>query len=94
MKKLLIVLLLLTSLGCSTPKPQIIYETREVEVPVYQIPKFYIPSKPILPINVLTIEDKGDSSTIGKAYVKTVNILEGLVDEMTAIMQGIKKGEQ
>lgn len=79
-------------LGCAKPKPQIVYTTVEVEVPVYQIPRFNIPPKPILPTEYLTEEDRGDHNTIGKAYVAAKRILEGYADELYNLLEGIKLG--
>ena len=90
----ILVLLLLSSVllfSCAKPKPQIIYTTVEVEVPVYQIPKFNIPPKPILPTQFLTEDDRSDHNTIGKAYVAAKRILEGYADELYNLLEGIQE---
>lgn len=94
MKILVLVLSSVLLFSCAKPKPQIIYTTVEVEVPVYQIPKFNIPPKPILPTQFLEEEDRGDHNTIGKAYVAAKRILEGYADELYNLLEGIKKGEE
>ena len=78
--------------GCAKPKPQVVYTTVEVEKVVYQIPKFDIPPKPILPTEFLTQEDKGDHNTIGKAYVAAQELLEVHIEKLYNLLDGIKKG--
>ena len=94
MKILVLVLSSVLLFSCAKPKPQIIYTTVDVAVPVYQIPKFNIPPKPILPTQFLTEEDRSDHNTIGKAYVAAKRILEGYADELYNLLEGIKKGEE
>ena len=95
MKKTLLILAVLSLMACGSTRPVIIHETNEVAIATYQIPEFHIPSKPVLPINSLRPEDKGNHNLIGKAYVKTVNMLDSFSDELLNILEGIKeKGEQ
>ena len=92
-----IIVLLLSSVllfGCAKPKPQVVYTTIEVEKAVYQIPKFNIPPKPELPVDLLTDKDYGKHNTIGKAYVSSIDILKSSRDKLYNLLEAIKKGEE
>jgi len=94
MKRLILVLLISSFLvGCPKPKPQIVYKTKYVDVPVYQIPKFDIPPEPVLPTDLLVEQNRTDYATIGKAYVATKITLEGYIKELLNLLQAIKKEE-
>ena len=93
--KILVLLISLLLVGCGTtkPAPQIIYQTVEVEVPVYRPPKFKVPSKPPFPTEALNWSHIDDHEVIGKAYVKTIHILSTHVEQLRNLLEGIKKGE-
>ncbi len=95
MIKLKLLLISLMLVGCASKPipPQIVYQTVEVEIPIYQIPKFSIPDKPKLPIYLLNDSHKDDHNAIGRAYVSTVKILEAHTEQLRNLLEGIKKGE-
>ena len=94
MKVLATVLLSSLLLSCATPEKQIVYVTKEIDRPVYQIPEFTIPDRPILPIEHLVESDKNDHNIIGKAYVISIKALRTYNQQLLNILKGIKeKGE-
>jgi PBP1b-binding outer membrane lipoprotein LpoB len=71
--KLKLLLISMILVGCSTKEPpQTVYQTVEVEVPVYQVPEFNIPKRPLLPVDALNDSHKDDHNAIGKAYVNCI----------------------
>ena len=82
------IVLLISS--CASRTPTTIYETVEVEVPVYQAPKFEIPEKPSLPVDNLSWSDENDHDTIAKAYVISIKELRAYVDALYNLLEGIK----
>jgi hypothetical protein len=88
----LVLLLILLSSCASTPEVRIEYRTKIVETPIYQIPEFNIPPRPLLPTELLKDTNRGDHNAIGRAYIASKKILEGYVVELTNILEGIKSG--
>jgi len=93
MKTILVLLVVASLMGCAHTEPQIVYETIEIEIPVYQVPQFEIPEQPVLPIYQLANEDKGNHEKIGKAYVKSINILRYYSRSLKDILEGLKGGQ-
>lgn len=93
--KILVLVVLISLMGaCSTTAPpQVVYVTQEVEIPVYQAPRFDIPERPVLPVNRLTRSNTGNHNVIGKAYVKSLKILNNHVEQLHNLLEGIKKGQ-
>jgi hypothetical protein len=92
MKKIFLILLLISVIGCSTTRPpQTIFETVEVEVVVYRTPEFEIPAMPYIPVTNLNWSNLDDHNAVGKAYVSTVKILENHVMQLHNLLEGIKK---
>ena len=89
--KIILVLIMAASLvGCAHNQPQVVYETIKVEVPVYQVPTFEIPEQPVLPVDQLTEADIGNHEKIGKAYVKSINILKYYSNSLKDILEGMR----
>lgn len=93
--KILTLLLLISLMGCGSKQlpPQTVYVTQEVEVPIYQVPKFDIPTKPMIPVEALNWSHIDDHNVIGKSYVTTVEILKADAQKLRNLLEGIKKGE-
>jgi len=93
--KILVLVLLISLLGACSAKgpPQIVYVTQEVEIPVYQAPRFDIPKKPLTPVKALNWSNSGDHNVIGKAYVKSLKILENHIEQLHNLLEAIKNGE-
>ena len=87
-------LLLLTFLNACASEPQvrIEYRTKIVETPIYKIPEFDIPPRPVLPTELLSAQQKGDHNAIGRAYIAAQAILEVYVIKLTNILEGIRAG--
>lgn len=89
----LIVALLISGCATSSKTPPIVYETIEVEVPVYQAPEFDIPEIPSLPVDDLSWSNKNDHDAIAKAYVISIKELRTHVEALHNLLEGIKKGD-
>ena len=94
MKILALLLIISVLIGCGTTRePQTVYVPQRVEVPVYTAPSFDIPLKPLTPLDSLNWSSKDDHNVIGKAYVKSIRILNTHIDQLHNLLEGIKKGE-
>lgn len=94
MIKYLLVLLLVVNLsgcGAETPKPEIIYKTINVSVPVYTVPEFNIPAKPLIEKDALTMSDKGDYTKIIRAWILSVSTLETYSQKLLNILEGLNE---
>lgn len=87
-----LVFILLIS-GCSLVKePKTVTVVKEVKIPVYQeLPEIRETVYPYLPINSLTEADSDDPVKVGKAYVLSIEILDGYIQELETILDTFRE---
>ena len=99
MKHIVIGVLALLLVGCGnrqvqTTPPLADVKPIEVKVPVATCPaqmeQIKYPSRPALPIDDLTIEDKQNFDKVGKAYMQTVALLKKYSEDLEDAAYGAR----
>ena len=71
--------------GCATPAPQVVTQRVDVPVPVVQrCPKPGVPPRPHLPIATITAQSA--PSDVERAYVESVDLLEGYAEQLEKLL--------
>lgn len=99
MKHVVIGVLALLLVGCGsnqvqTTPPLAAVKTVEVKVPVAACPaemeQIKYPSRPALPIDDLTTEDKQNYDKVGKAYMQTIAVLKKYSEDLEDAAYGAR----
>lgn len=71
--------------GCATPAPQVVTQRVQVPVPVMQpCPKPVVPPRPHLPIATITAQSAPPD--VERAYVESVDLLEGYAEQLEKLL--------
>lgn len=84
-----LVLMIMIASGCSLLEPPIKKDIQKVYIAVPVVPEVQKPSRPELPIDQMTPDQKSSDGEVAKHYAATVKALQGYIFELEEIVNEI-----